>query len=98
MESPRSGGSMWMMASTGVLHFFSLGALLPPRALAPWPQGSWWAVGFLWQTHCPVSRPPVEPPPSLSCSPPPAWLGPSPRHFPKVSVAAAQAAPCPWQV
>ena len=29
MESPRSGGSMWMMASTGVLHFFSLGALLP---------------------------------------------------------------------
>lgn len=57
-----SGESMWMMASTGVLHFFPAGALLAPRALAPWPQGSWWAMGFLWQTHCPVSQPPVEPP------------------------------------
>lgn len=28
----------------------------------------------------------------------PAWLGPSPRHFPKVSVAATRAAPCPWRV
>lgn len=56
-----SGESMWMMASTGVLHFFPAGAC-GPQGLWPRGQGGWWAMGFLWQTHCPVSQPPVEPP------------------------------------
>lgn len=76
---------MWMMASTGVLHFFPPGALLPPRAPALWPQVGWWAVGFLWQTHCPVSRPPMEPPhPTLTVLLTPACLaGAKPTAFPK---------------
>ena len=82
MESPRSGGSMWMMASTAVLHFFSLGALLPPRALAPWPQGSWWAVGFLWQTLPCVSASSGTTPLTVLLTPA-CLAGAKPTAFPK---------------
>lgn len=81
--------------STVVLCFSPPGALQPPSVLALWPHGRRPAGGVSLANPLPcVSASSGRTPPSLSRSHRPAWLGPSPRHFPKVSVAAARAAPC----
>ena len=69
----RSGGSMWTVAPGSPEEssqgpppwFFASHPLEPCSPQELWPCGLMVAgqpVGFLWQTHCPVSQPPVEEP------------------------------------
>ena len=93
-----------MAEGTGVLGSQekegSQGPLLGFFALPPLESCSFWPCGLLVIGRVSLTNPlPCTSAsggitlPSPSCSHPPAWLGPSPRHFPNVSVAAVLAAP-----